>query len=204
MRTRARARFPAPDTPAPGERILPLVDRRLGKRVVWALSLAFFDIALHRRGPEDLPASQFLLGLVLAVYLVIGLVALQLGSTISRAATLLLLDTAVYLSLVWAVLRLFGRARRYLQTATAMIGTDVLFNTIGLPLMLLEESVQAPPGELTMPRFMFLVLFIWSVDVGGYILSKAIEKPYIVAVAIVLVYVLTSGALREAFLPAGS
>ncbi|HEX7081057.1 MAG TPA: hypothetical protein VF329_08600 [Gammaproteobacteria bacterium] len=168
---------------------------------MWPLCLAFVDIALHRRGPQHLPASEFLLGLVLAVYLVIGLAALQFGSTLSRAVSLLLFDTAVYLVAIWAVLKLFRRPRRFLQTATAFVGTDAFLNTVALPLIFWDESLQAPPDQLTTPRLLFLLLLIWHVDIGGYILSKAVEKPYIVGVSIVIVYVLTSMQLRETLFP---
>ena len=38
------------------------------------LARAIFDIAMLRRGPEDLPASAFLLRLALVAYVVIGAV----------------------------------------------------------------------------------------------------------------------------------
>lgn len=171
---------------------------------MWSLSLAFVDIALHRRGPQHLPASEFLLGLVLAVYLAIGLVALQIGSTLLRALTVLLFDTALYLTAIWVVLRLFGKQRRYAQTATAMVGTDALLNAIVVPLALWNEALQAPPTETTPPQWLVLLLYIWSIDIGGYIFSKALDRPYIVGVSIVIVYVLTSMTLREAFFPTAS
>lgn len=170
---------------------------------MWTLSLAFVDIALHRRGPQDLPASQLLLGLVLAVYLVLGLAVLQLGASFGEAANVLLLDTLFYFAAIYLVLRLFDRSRRFLHTATALIGTDALLNAFALPLLLWDDALGAPPNELTTPRLLVLGLFLWSLDIGGYIFSQVLKKPYIAGVSIVLVYVLASMALREAFFPAG-
>ena len=171
---------------------------------MWSLSFAFVDIALHRRGPQHLPASEFLLGLVLAVYLTVGVVALQIGSTLLRALTVVLFDTALYLTAVWFVLKLFAKQRRYAQTATALVGTDALLNTIAVPLILWDQALQAPPAETTAPRLLVLLLIVWSIDIGGYIFSKALDRPYIVGVSIVIVYVLTSMTLREAFFPTAS
>lgn len=168
---------------------------------MWPFCLAFVDIALHRRGPEDLPASRFLLGLVLAASLAIGLAALQVNSTVPRAAAMLLLDAALFLTSLWLVLKLFGKSRRFLQTATAMIGTDALLNLIALPLIYWDGASGAPPEELTPPRFLFLLLLFWWLDIGGYVLSKALARPYIVGVSIVIVYVLASVSLRDALFP---
>jgi hypothetical protein len=168
--------------------------------VVWSLIQALLDIALHRRGPADLPASQFLLGLVLAVYLAIGLAVLQRDATLVQAASQLGFDTLVYLGTIWLVLRLFGRSRRLVQTATAFVGTDVILNAVALPLLLWNDALAAPSAA-SAPQILILLLFLWSVDIGGYILSKALERPYVVGVSIMIVYVLTSMALREALFP---
>lgn len=159
----------------------------------------FIDIALHRRGPQDVPASQSLLGLVLAVDLGIALTALWL-TEVPRAAAQLAFDTGLYLGAIWLALALFNRASSYVQTATAFIGTDAFLNSIALPVLLWNDRLDAP-GEASTPQLLLLVLFLWYVDVGGYVLSKAIDRPYVVGVAIMIVYVLTSMALRNALFP---
>ena len=57
--------------------IIAVPDR--GNSPVLRLALAFVDIVLHRRGPDTLPASKFLLGLVIGVYLLTAFVALALA-----------------------------------------------------------------------------------------------------------------------------
>jgi hypothetical protein len=156
---------------------------------------------LHRRSPAELPASQFLLGLVLIVDLAIGLAALQLGSPLLRAATLLGLDTLTYLGAIWLVLKLFGRPQLFLQTATAFVGTDVILNAVALPLLLWDDALEAPASAFSAPQIAILLLFLWHLDIGGYILSKTLGRPYVVGVSIMIVYVLTSMALRDALFP---
>jgi hypothetical protein len=168
---------------------------------VSSLVFAFVDIALHRRGPDQLPASTFLLTLVLAGYLFIVFFALALQSSAAAAAALLVFETAIYLLFVWAVLKAFKRERRFLQTATAMLGVDTLFNALGLPLLAWENALTGAGAETTAPLVLSLLLFVWSIDVSGFILSRALERPYVLGVGIVLGYVMLSYSIRTAFLP---
>lgn len=169
---------------------------------MWPLTAAFIDIALHRRGPEDLPASQFLLGLVLLAYLVVSALTLTVISATRTHVILVLLELVADLGVVFLLLQFFQKGTRFLQTATALVGTGVVLGVIYIPLLRWDELLAAPPTELTTPRFLILLLFIWSLDVAGFILSRALGKPYIVGVSIVIVYELASMNLREALFPA--
>src|SRR5690606_2571217 len=102
------------------------------RQVVWPLSLAFVDIVLHRRGPQDLPASQFLLGLVLIAYAVVMAVVLIVISATRVDVILMMLELVVDLAVVYLVLAAFQKARRFLQTATALVGTAVLLSLINI------------------------------------------------------------------------
>jgi len=168
---------------------------------VWQLSAAFVDIALHRRGPEDLPASQFLLGLVLVAYLLVSFVALAVMSATTADVILTLVELVTDLGVVFLLLQFFQKAGRFLQTATAMVGTGAVLSLILVPLLHWDEVLAAPPTELTTPRLLILLLFVWSLDIAGFIVSRALGKPYIVGVSIVVVYELAAMTLREALLP---
>ena len=108
------------------------------------------------------------------------------------------------LGVIFLVLHAFSRAGRFLQTATALVGTGVLLNLVYVPLLHWNEVWQAPPTELTLPRLLIVGMLLWSFDVAGYILSRALEKPYVVGVSIVVVYEIASIALRQALFPAAS
>lgn len=168
------------------------------------LILAFIDIAVHRRGPEHLPASGFLLGLTLAAYLAVGLTVLQTSEASGSMILYLLFDTMVSLAFVWAVLQTFNRRPRFMQTASAMYGTDALLSTVGLPLLSWSRALRPEAGEITVPDVLLLVLFCWSVDVSGFVLSRALDRPYVVGLAIMIGYVLLSISLRATLLPVGN
>jgi hypothetical protein len=168
---------------------------------VWRLCLAFFDIALHRRGPEDLPASRFLLGLILAVYFVAGVTRLGFDTTPARAVVLLALDRVLYLGMAWLVLKAIEKRRRFLQTATALVGTDTFLIVLSLPVLLWDDRLGAPPTEPTLPRFLSLVIVLWSIDIGGFIMARAVSQPYVVGLAIMIVYALISMYLQSVLFP---
>lgn len=168
---------------------------------MWRVGLVFVDISFHRRGPDVLPASQFLLGLVLAVYFVAGFALLPSESSPAVALALLVVDRLLYLGTAWAVLSAVGKLRRFTQTAIALVGTDTFFNLVSVPLLLWDQHLQAPPDHATQPQLLLGFLLLWSIDVGGFILARAMERPYIVGLLVVLVYAFLSIALRDAIFP---
>jgi len=169
---------------------------------VLALILAFVDIALHRRGPEHLPASRFLLALALVVNLAAGAVTVRLLRDPVFPLAAVLIQTALELAFVWCVLRAFERPRRFVQAASAVLGTDTLLTLIGWPLLLWHRSLGAPPTELTLPQTLDFLIWVWSIDISASIMSRALERPYVVALAIVIGYVMLSLSLRVTLFPA--
>ena len=173
-------------------------------RSVWRLALAFIDIALHRRGPEELPASQFLTGMALVLDVSVGLLSLWVLGVFQTDALLLFLDCAFFLAYVFVTLRLFRHERRFAQTTSALLGTDVLFNLIGLPLALWGRAAAVPPESVTAPTLLRLLLLLWWVDVSGFVLGRAIGRPYFVGVLLVILYVMASLSIRDLLAPAAS
>ena len=71
---------------------------------LWRLGLMFVDIALHRRGPEHVPANRFLFGLLATIYVVASIVATQVAEPLPRAVGMVVFDTALYLGSIWLLL----------------------------------------------------------------------------------------------------
>ena len=114
---------------------------------------------------------------------------------------MIVLETLLYLLFVWAVLRVSGRSRRFLQTASGLLGVETLLSGIGIPILVWMSAVRDSGGEPTVATFLYLALFLWSVDVAGFILSKALQRAYFVGVLIVIGYVTVSLTLREYLFP---
>jgi hypothetical protein len=141
---------------------------------VLALISFFLDICLLRRAPQDLPASATLFWLVLAADLLAGLL---LGLIAGLGFGMGLLQGAIELGLLLGVLaaglHLTGHPRRFIQSATALLGTSVILSFIAtIPLSL------APAGDqqsdlATLAAFGLLVLIAWSVVVNGHIIRHS-------------------------------
>ena len=160
---------------------------------MWSLALAFVDIAFHRRGPDELPAARFLLGALVGLYVVTGSASLwAAGALDARYALWLLVDCVFYLAYVFVALRLFGHDRRYVQTMTALLGAEIFITVLGLPLDLWARVGAMPADELSLPTVLRLLLLLWWIDVGGFIASRALGRPYFVGVLFMVVYFLTS------------
>jgi hypothetical protein len=168
---------------------------------VLRLILAFVDIALHRKSPEHLPASRFFFAAVLVVYLAVALVTTRYLEIVAYPELMIAFETVLGLAFVWSVLRLFERQRRFRQTACAVLGTDTLLNLLTVPLVLWHRSLGAPDTEATVPLVLYVLVAIWSIDVSAFIMARALERPYVLTVAIMLGYVLLFVSVRATLFP---
>src|SRR6516164_10676538 len=82
----------------------------------------YAQIALLRRGPQDLPASRLLLALTVGAFLAVHFAVSSLLPPDNRWPGILVVATLFTLLWYVLVLRLAGRPERTLQTTTAVFG----------------------------------------------------------------------------------
>ncbi len=169
------------------------------------LIFAFVDIMLHRRGPEDLPSAKFLVWSLLVLSLAVELSVLFANEGTMRAAAVAVLVQFLDVWFVWALLRTFNKQRRFSQTMSALLGTETIITLAGAPLVpLLNASVSASgEAQLTLPLLLTALLGVWSIDIAAFVFARALERPYVLCVAIMLGYVLLIVSLQTSLLPAG-
>lgn len=148
---------------------------------------AFVDILLLRRGPQDLPASQFLLACGLAAYITSGMLLYainvpSLGPALAELAVVLGLEVVFFL----LVLALAGKLARAGQTFTALWGTGALLTLTGAPLHLWMGVLPEGAEIAALPGMAILALLVWSTVVGGHILREALEINLVGGVMLVL------------------
>lgn len=165
------------------------------------LANVFVDIAFHRKGPDALPASRFLFGLVLVAYLTVSLLALQINWPLRQAVGIVLLDAALHLLFLGLVLSLMQRSFRFWQTVTAAFGAETFLGALALPLHLLLAVAQEAGITVVIATVLLLSLLVWSIDIAGFILARAIDRTYIVGVMIMIGYALGSMTLGEFLFP---
>jgi CDP-diglyceride synthetase len=184
--------FTAPVTvrPLPPSACAIIAVYALGTSPLLRLILAFVEVAFHRRSPADFPASRAFFIAVLLVYVGVELATTRYLQVERYPELEVAFDTVLGLAFMWSVLHAFQRERRFRQAAVAMLGADTFLNLLTVPLLSWHASLHAKPEEATLPYVLFLLVVIWSVDVSAFILSRALERPYVLAVAIMVGYVL--------------
>jgi hypothetical protein len=167
---------------------------------VLRLIFAFVDIMLHRRGPDSLPSVPFLLWTLFALSIAAEWLVLWLAGEPARSFVVSVLVGGFDLWFVWGVLRAFGRAPRFRQTMTAILGTDLLLGLLQAPLAPALAATPAPPDPqnvaLTLPAALWLLIIVWSIDITAFVLSRALERPYFLCVALVIGYFLLIRSLQ--------
>jgi hypothetical protein len=169
---------------------------------VLRLIFAFVDIMLHRRGPDTLPSSPFLLWALFALSLAADFVVLGLAGRSARWFAVDVLVFGLNVWFVWALLRTFNRQTRFRQTMTALLGTGVLLTVLQAPLIraMLEPLPDPQNPTLTLPRVLGLLIMIWAIDISAFVFSRALERPYLLCIAVVIGYALLIESLQATLL----
>jgi len=164
----------------------------------------FTQIALLRRGPQDLPSSRLLLLLTIAGYLCVNLCAAAAEGEVRWVAPLLI-DTVFTLLWYVALMRIVKRPERTLQTATAVFG----FQAVLAPLTNAFEWAMRRFGEdatWKLPVFCaWLLMVAWLIAANSHIVKAALEWSNTASVVLVILQMLAGGLLLLAvFVPGNS
>jgi uncharacterized membrane protein SirB2 len=156
----------------------------------------FLDIVLWRRGPQDLPASGMLLGLTLAAYVFISVVQLALiKETPGTWAFFLVVDPLLLMTTVWLVLKLYGKPERFVQSASAVLGTSALLGLIVyLPLQMFLLSRDAAPTSGLAQIAALLVITAFAL-VTGRIIQRATDSSLFTGIAVALTYFMVTNTM---------
>jgi len=164
----------------------------------------FVQIALLRRGPQDLPASILLLLLTLAGYVAVNaLVSSVLPVTADWPAQL---AVEVLFTLGWyaGLLRLVGRRERFLQTATGVFGLRTLIAPAVTACAWLSRRFEHD-GTWQLPIAVGgLALVIWLIAANSHVVKAALEWSSAASVALVILQIVSGQLLLFAlFSPGG-
>jgi hypothetical protein len=147
----------------------------------------YVEIALLRRGPEDVPVSQRLLIGTLAAFLALNAACTALFRPATDSWLLQLLVSAAF-TLVWyrALLAVFKRPERWLQTTTAVLGFGCVVTPIIVPAAGLMAPYAAKPEQAMPWALVFLPLAGYLIYVTARIVRSAIERPMFQCIMLVL------------------
>ncbi|MGH8177571.1 MAG: hypothetical protein ACREV5_15040 [Steroidobacter sp.] len=155
----------------------------------------FLEIALWRKGPQDLPASHALTGLVLVAYVAIEFIGVQLFDLNLRAAVIFIGVDVLMLSVwLWAVLAFFGRRQRFVQTITATFGVGVLILLLDIVMRTIQLAVgidDAYASGWLFIRFMIIAL------VMGRIFMHALDRGLVTGMALTVAIIYSTEAVAQ-------
>ena len=130
-----------------------------------------FDIALLRRGPQDLPNSWLILYVTLALWIGGGLLAMLVLTGGSLAAfSRDIVGWLASLALFATIVSIAGHSGRVLQTVSAIAGAGAVI-VLCQVFSDLVSILLSNDGNLLVRD----LLLLWAVFVKGYILAAAIE-----------------------------
>lgn len=152
-----------------------------------AMIRLFFDIAMHRKGPQDVPAERGVFVFALAAYLVAGGAVLWPSASGAREMFgQLMLDLVVLVVVSAALLAFTGHAARLGQTLAALFGTGALLSAAALPFVWVLASIlgdgaaipETIPTAAALSSIALFGLLLASLLVTGHILRHALEWSY--------------------------
>lgn len=160
----------------------------------------FIDIALWRRGPQDLPASTALACLVAAFYAFISAIQVGMGGSGFWATLLLtLIDLALQAVWLWGLLTFFAKRPRFLQSFTAFLGVGALLAVMDILISVVMNQLGVSDISPSNPwplLYVGLVLMLL-----GRILQQALERSLFLGMTLTLVIMVTINLVSMPLLP---
>jgi hypothetical protein len=167
-----------------------------------ALVRLYAEIALLRRGPQDVPASMLLLAITIAAYFGINLLV-NWALPAPNDPWLQILSIDILFTLGWytMLLKVLHKPERMLQTTTAVFGYRAVLAplTIGAEWLIRrfasEQSWQLP---LVVG---YTAVVVWMIAANSHVLKAAFEWSMFQCVGLVVLEIFASGLLVLALVP---
>jgi hypothetical protein len=161
----------------------------------------FAQIATSRKGPQDLPASYLVLVLTVLGNWLIRYGVCSVMPPTQQWRLHLLIEIAFTLAWYAVLLRTVGKSERFVQTATAIFGYQLLLVPVWIVFINLSGRLK-PEDALYVPVVLFaLALAIWIIRAGSYVLKAALELPIAICVVLTILQIFTGEMLMRAFTP---
>src|SRR6516162_8932652 len=132
------------------------------------LARLYAQIALLKRGPQDLPASTLLLAITVLGYFTINLVvSLALPGDSGPWLAVLVVDVLFTLAWYVALLQLSRRPERMLQTTTAVFGYRAVLTPISIVSTWLVRRFGEDATWLLPASVAYTVVLVWMIVANG-------------------------------------
>jgi hypothetical protein len=170
--------------------------------VMTELVRLYAQIALLRKGPQDIPASTALLIATILAYVVVNLLISALLPRITGPwMEILAVDTAF--TIVWyaLLLRVLHKPERFVQTTTALFGYQIVLAPLTIASgWLLRRFGEDAAWQLPL-GLLFIVMLVWTVAINSHVVKEALEWSTASSVALVILQIVTLQLLLYSIFP---
>jgi hypothetical protein len=163
------------------------------------LAVLVRDLCQLRRGPEDMPYSKPLLGLLVGASILLDVAT---GSLLGSPVAVLprsLVSTVLVLALLWIALSIRRLGNRYVQTASALVACSMVFSLLILPFAWLAGPTPTPPAPLSPLQVLLgwamLAIIVWNLTVNAHVVRRALDAPFALGFALAIAWALADWAL---------
>lgn len=156
-----------------------------------------FNICLFTKGPQDIPFSNRLLRLSMIAFLLVSYLLKQVAFNGVTAFLQAVVELLLVTSFAWLILSFTHNSKRFVQTACALIGTDILISALAFPII----SLLSTDNNNFFASLSLLALVIWSWGVLAHIIHHATEKSYFLSMGLVFLYLFISYQSMELLFP---
>ncbi len=163
---------------------------------MYELSLLFFQIAIFKKGPQDVPVSPLVLKIIIPIYVAINYLILFLNGAQSTALLQIAVDFTLIMMFCWPLLYVSGKQPRFPQTLAAMVGTDAVISFFALPAI---ATLNSHANDLA--YFTMLGLVLWHLLVSAHIMKNALDRSWIFSLGLALLYIMLSSQIMAALFP---
>jgi len=159
----------------------------------------FWQMALLRRAPQDLPGSAFLLQVLLAINLGLSfLLGLKVFDNPMDVLGATVLELALSAALLFAGLRIQGKGERWRQSYTALLGIGVIGGLVTLS----YRTVAGLLGIQEVAGLLDLAVFFWLLVAMAHIVRHSFDIALPFAIIIVFLYTMFMlGLVAQWFAP---
>jgi hypothetical protein len=150
------------------------------------------DLCFLKRAPQDLPYAPVQLATLSVVVAALAILVARNLQGIAEPVPQVVVAMALTLGLPWIALRIARHQARFVQTAMALMGINIVFMLLQVPLILLMGKVPEDPNQWNGLQlgigWLLILLFVWNLMVHGHILRHALDLPMRLGLLIAAVF----------------
>lgn len=165
------------------------------------------QLCLLRIGPQDLPYSPALLGIVVGLNVLLDTATGMLLGKAGMAFAASLVSLVVVLGGVWLLLKMRQLDARFVQAALGICAAALVFSLLAIPIQMAmaplpDDLSQVSDGQ-TAGMMMLAGLGGWSLAVTGNILRHALERTFLVGILLALAFNISAAAFLQLLMSPG-